>query len=184
LTLTLLTGSVPFKIFSFAHGDLLIPGLKFTPDPVTQPMLHRIMTLLARPMVGQFARFLMVGATATLTHSLILFLLVEYAHLKPQIGNAIGFCGGVTVSYILNSRFTFRAGAEAGNKASFRFARFLGVTGIGFFLNSLLFNLFHNMGLHYLVAQLMATAIVVFWNFFGSRLLVFFRHPHKTGSDA
>ncbi|GGZ24084.1 MULTISPECIES: GtrA family protein [Asticcacaulis] len=160
----------------------MIPGLKFTPDPVTQPLLHRIMTILALPMVGQFARFLLVGATATVTHSLILFLLVEYAHLKPQIGNAIGFCGGVTVSYILNSRFTFRAkaGAPAGNAANFRFVRFLGVTGIGFCLNGLLFGLFHNMGLHYLAAQLMATAIVVFWNFFGSRLLVFFHHPHKT----
>jgi putative flippase GtrA len=147
-------------------------------DPHAPSIVQRLRALLALPVVSQFLRFLMVGGTATIVHTGVLYLLVQFGHLKPFLATSIGFCCGVTVSYILNSHFTFKTGIAL----NFRFLRFLAVTGVGFLLNSVIFTTLHNAGVMYLLAQLTATAIVVFWNFFGSRLLVFFGHSQDKGS--
>ena len=52
-----------------------------------------------RPMVAMVARFALVGIIATAVHAAILALGVEGFAMSPPIATALGFLGGVGVSY-------------------------------------------------------------------------------------
>lgn len=126
--------------------------------------------LAARPGVKQFLRFATVGAIATLVQYAVLIALVEAAGAE-EVPAAIGayLCGAVT-SYLLNRRFTF-AGTQTG--FGHGLAKFALVNLIGLGLNTGIFVLLTGMGLHYILAQMVATGLVLIWNYAGARLFVF-----------
>ena len=62
-----------------------------------------------RPMVAMVARFALVGIIATAVHAAILALGVEGFAMSPPIATALGFLGGVGVSYTGHYYFTFRS---------------------------------------------------------------------------
>ena len=45
--------------------------------------------------------------------------------------------------------------------------------GIGAVLNAAIVAFFMRLGLHYMIAQVIATWVVLIWNFAGARLIVF-----------
>jgi putative flippase GtrA len=51
--------------------------------------------------------------------------------------------------------------------------KFAIVIGIGAALNAAIVAFFIRSGLHYMIAQLIATGVVLIWNFAGARLVVF-----------
>ncbi len=125
--------------------------------------------VLARAVVRDFLRFATVGAVATAAHYAVLITLAELAGVNPVTATVIGFGVGAVVSYTLNRRFTF-----AVRPAYMRgFVKFLAVVGIGAVLNAAIVAFFIGLGLHYLIAQVIATGLVLIWNFAAARLVVF-----------
>jgi putative flippase GtrA len=124
-------------------------------------------------MLGQFLRFAAVGAVATAFHYAVMFSLVEFTGLDPVYATLCGFAVGAVVSYSLNRVFTFNHRPAYGRGL----AKFFIVVGIGAALNAaIVWLLVRQVGLFYVYAQFIATGLVLIWNFFSARLVVF-REP-------
>lgn len=125
--------------------------------------------LLARDVVRDFLRFATVGAVATAAHYAVMIALTELGGMNPVAATVCGFALGAVVSYTLNRRYTF-----AVQPAYMRgFLKFAIVIGIGAVLNAAIVALFIRAGLHYMAGQVIATGVVLVWNFAGARLIVF-----------
>jgi putative flippase GtrA len=124
--------------------------------------------------ITRFARFLTVGALGTaLDFSLLAAL--KFAGLPTLLANSISFTAGVANNYTLNSRWTFSDRRSANWKA--QFLQFLAVSlislalnnAIVFLLEAPLGTLIGHADLGYAPAKIIATGVVVFWNYFANR---------------
>jgi len=127
------------------------------------------MTELRRT-AGQFLRFATVGGIATAIHYLILVALVHVASMNAVWASTVGFIVSAVCNYSLNYRFTFRSNVDHRRAV----VKFFIVAGVGLVLNS--FTMLIASGylrVHYLLAQVLATGLVLLWNFAGNRLWTF-----------
>lgn len=132
------------------------------PNPVPQSgALGRIVSL-----ARQFLAFFGVGIVAAIVHYGLLVLLVEAFFYEPASAAGAGYLAGGLVSYVLNRSFTYRAG-RGHLDALWRFAI---VAAIGSGLTWLLMKAFTAwLGWHYLLLQIITTAIVLTWSFFAHK---------------
>lgn len=113
-------------------------------------------------LLNQFSRFLAVGGLATLIHYGVLVALVQLFGIDPVMSSAVGFIVSALANYGLNYRFTFRASGHHRHAM----ARFAAVAGSGLTLNTaLMWLLSELMSLHYIISQILATGLVLIWNF-------------------
>lgn len=84
-------------------------------------------------LLGQLARFGLVGIAATLTHTGVAWV-VHHAGVAAFPANAVGFAVAFGVSYLGHFYWTF--GQRAGHRA--RLPRFLVVSGTGFALSNVI----------------------------------------------
>ncbi|AWI75772.1 polysaccharide biosynthesis protein GtrA [Parazoarcus communis] len=128
--------------------------------------------MIARAELIRFARFAAVGLVGTIAHYALLLALVEIGSVPPLAGSVAGFLLGAMVNYAINHRFVFRSGrahAEA-------LPRFMTVAGVGLCWNALLMYLLAElMGLHYLLAQILTTGLLLVWHYVGNAVWTFRR---------
>lgn len=117
--------------------------------------------MLERLLSSRFLRFLTVGATATLIQYAILALLVEAFGIDPALASATGFALSAVANYSLNRSFTFRS-SVAHRIAVFRFAA---VVVLGLAVTYGLMHALTWIGMHYLLAQVITTIVVLLLNF-------------------
>jgi putative flippase GtrA len=123
--------------------------------------------------------FIGVGAIATLVQYCILVFSVEVLSLKPFLGSSIGFAISAVLNYWLNYHFTFRSQNSHVGAAS----RFALVALAGLVLNALAMILLGRLsGLPYVAAQVIATVVVLAWNFIGNSLWTF-AHRRECQAD-
>jgi putative flippase GtrA len=114
----------------------------------------------------QFVRYAGVGALATGFHYLTLVAAVELGGASPVLAAMCGFLVGGSISYGLNRSWTF--GSDRAHEAAV--PRFAIVAFIGFLLTGAFMALLTGrLGLHYLLAQVTTTGLVVIWTFLGHR---------------
>lgn len=128
-----------------------------------------VQRVMSRAVVRDFLRFAAVGAVATAVHYSVMIALAELGGMHPVWATVCGFAVGAVVSYVLNRRFTFAAKPAFGAGL----AKFLVVIGIGAVINAGIVAAFVGAGVHYMIGQVIATGLVLIWNFAGARLLVF-----------
>ncbi len=117
----------------------------------------------------QFTAFAIVGAIGTVGHYSTLVTLVELFRANPVFATTVGFTVGAVINYFLNYRLTFRSDKPHREAMT----KFLIVALLGAGLNSLLMHAGLQAGMYYLVAQLIATGVVLGFNFLLSRLWTF-----------
>jgi putative flippase GtrA len=117
----------------------------------------------------EFLRFAAVGVAATAAHYAVLIALKELGGVDPVPATAVGFAIGAVVSYVLNRAFTFTARPAIASSL----AKFAAIAVVGAFINAGIVALLIGQGLYYLVAQVIATLVVLVWNYAGARLIVF-----------
>jgi putative flippase GtrA len=123
-------------------------------------------TLLLR----QFLSFTAVGAVGTAAHYSTLIALVQLVHVHPVPSSAVGFTVGALVNYSLNYRVTFRSTKLHWDSMP----KFFLVAIVGLALNTGIMALLTGpLAMHYLVAQIIATATVLAWTFTANRLWTF-----------
>ena len=127
------------------------------------------MTVSSGVSFGQVARFAGAGTAATATHYLILIVLVERGGSDPTGASVIGYVGSWIVNYTLNYRFTFRS-VRPHRETLGRFAT---VAIVAILLNSAVMATATGIGIHYLVAQIVATVLVFCWTFTAQRFWIF-----------
>jgi len=126
------------------------------------------------PVVDRFFRFAGVGVFGTVVHYLVLVAAVESVGIRPLAASSIGFTAGALVNYMLNYRYTFRSDRRHREALP----RFYLVAVAGFLINGLvMLVLAEKLGLQYLLAQVVATGIVLLWGFSANSMWTFRQGP-------
>ncbi|WP_059414490.1 GtrA family protein [Cupriavidus basilensis] len=109
---------------------------------------------------ARFVRFLGAGATATALHYVTLIALVSSG--APALpASAAGSVVGLLTHYFISSRWVF----VHVHPERIAFVRFFLVSALAFLLNSLLMLAGLAVGLHYLIAQIVSTLLVMLVNY-------------------
>jgi putative flippase GtrA len=133
---------------------------------------------LSNKEVQRFSRFLTVGAVGTVLDFSLLTLL-KLAGLPTVIANSLSFTAGLLNNFTFNRLWTFNDRAQGDWRS--QFARFTLVSLVGLALNNfIVLSLEHALGVlfgqpdwGYLPAKVIATGVVVFWNYFANRMWTF-----------
>ena len=121
-------------------------------------------------MLAQFIKYAAAGAAGTIIQYLLLMALVEGAGVRPVLASTWGAVGGAFVNYLLNYRYTFRSSRPH----AVAFVKYFTVTGAGILLNAIvLVGATSLLGLPYLAAQVLATAVVLLAAFTTNRAWTF-----------
>jgi putative flippase GtrA len=122
----------------------------------------------------QFLLFSAAGLFAAIGHYGILIALSELAGAGPVPASLAGSVVGGIISYVLNYRFTFRSTKQHREALS----KFLVVAAVGVVLNGVaMWVLTGPADLHYLVAQIVATGLILIWTFSCNRVWTFRERP-------
>jgi len=120
------------------------------------------------------ARYTAFGAVGTALHYLVLVGLVQGFGANTAFAAMAGATAGALCNYQLNRRLNFRS-TRPHREA---LPRFLLIAAVGVFLNGLIVGLLNAAGLHYMLAQVFATALILLINYQASKLWIF--QPTRT----
>lgn len=146
------------------------------PPPKTAPLAR----LAQRPGVRQLVKFGIVGISSTAVNFAVLNLMLIVFHQNRYSAVTVAFLISVVNGYIWNKLWTFKA-AQA-KPVHTQFVQFLLVNTVGLGLDLLIIKLIsvpleHDFNLNMVkatnLAQLVATGVAVFWNFFANRFWTF-----------
>jgi putative flippase GtrA len=124
------------------------------------------------PLAVQLARYLVVGGVAFLADFVALAILTELLHLHYLLSAAIAFGLGMAVNYALSVRYVFKVRTVSSARIEFLLFAVIGLIGLA--MNELvLWFVTHSLHLYYLHSKLIATALVLGWNFSARKILLF-----------
>lgn len=140
-------------------------------------MVPLIQTLNSKE-IGRFARFLTIGLLGTLLDFGLLSLL-KMIGLSTLSANSLSFSVGVVNNFTLNRLWTFVEARHADWHK--QMGQFLMVSLAGLALNNIIIvlleepfgQLLGQSQFGYLPAKVIATSLVVFWNYFANRYWTF-----------
>ena len=119
-----------------------------------------------------FARYLLVGGTATCVDVGLFLFFAQYLGLPYLRVAAATFVLATLVNYFLRVRIVFVSGVRYARR--WEIALVFAVSGVGLALNqSILWASVELLALPLLFSKLAATAVVVFWNYSARRFFVF-----------
>ncbi len=136
------------------------------------------MSSLNKHTVQQFLLFTGIGAIGTAGHYVTLVVLVEALRIAPLLASTLGFIVGALINYFLNYQYTF-ASTLSHRDTMIKFGL---VALVGAIANSAVMHVALTwLDLYYLLAQILATIIVLVWNFSVNKLWTFAAptHPHE-----
>lgn len=124
----------------------------------------------SHPQLAELFRFAFTGGVCFLVEFVALTLLVELVHVPVLIATAIAFLISVAVNYILCVKWVFTGARDGGTGVK---ATFLLTSGMGFALNELFMWLLNIvLGVHYMIAKVISTLLVMIWNYFTKRMVL------------
>ncbi|MBI4457347.1 GtrA family protein [Candidatus Uhrbacteria bacterium] len=115
--------------------------------------------------VRQFVRFGVVGAINTVLDLGVYVALTRHVVFwaDHRVGAAtVSFTAAVISSFILNTRWTFRRDFRGWPE---RGVKFFLVAVVGLAINAFVFHLGLTAGFHDIIAKIIATIVVIAWNF-------------------
>ena len=134
----------------------------------------------------QFSHFLLIGCLNTFCDFLIVnilaFVFQVYQGINLLLINTFSFVTVVTMSFFLNKKWTFQKTSEDKQLVKRQYLLFFGITLVGLILNNTIvyflttilgpqFGLNRPFWLNF--SKAMAVGVVLFWNFFNYKYLVF-----------
>ncbi|MET0859875.1 MAG: GtrA family protein [Microbacterium sp.] len=136
-----------------------------------------------RRLMWQFARFLVVGGVSFVFDYGLFFVLYNYFGVQYIVASTISFSLSLVINYILTLKFVFDA--KPGRNVVKEFAIYIGLNIIALGLNQLiLFLTVDTLGFDPLVGKLIATAVVLVYNFISRKLLIERSSgPRRSASD-
>ena len=117
-----------------------------------------------------FLKYASVGLTAAVIDFSILYILTDFFQVYYLFSATISFIIAASVNYNLNRRWTFRSNG----KRRYQLPVFFIIATLGVLVNNnIMYFAVEKLGWHYLLAKVLATAVVTIWNFCGNRYLTF-----------
>ncbi len=119
----------------------------------------------------QIFKFAIVGGIATIIDFVFLYLFREFLHFPVILANTLSFCISVIYNYIASVRWVFDVNKEKNAKR--QFVIFIVFSVIGLLLNDLIMWLSVDfLNIYYLLAKIIATFIVMIFNFVTRKLFL------------
>lgn len=140
-----------------------------------KPLLKTLLTEPTTQPIIQFFRYAFVGGVSFLVDAGVLWLLA-HAGMHYLLAACFGFAAGLLCNFILSRAFVFRAQTpRVGRVLEFAAYALIGLIGLG--LTEVLLYFFTEIVLfHYMISKIIASAVVLFWNFFARKLLLYRDH--------
>ena len=114
--------------------------------------------------------FASMGAIGTAGHYLVLILLVQLFSVVPVYATTYGFSVGAIINYILNYKYTFKSDKSH----SEALIKFMIIAILGALINgALMFIGTETLKYNYLAIQIIATSLVLIFNFTFNKLWTF-----------
>ncbi len=134
-----------------------------------------------RPLITKFIKFAVVGASGAVIDFGLTALCKGIFGIPELLSNAIGFTVAATSNYFLNRVWTWRSTSK---EVGIEYAKFFFVSLVGLGLNSLIVFLLKDISIvprfvetnidwDFWVAKIIATGIVMVWNFLANNLFTF-----------
>lgn len=111
----------------------------------------------------QFSKFLIVGGLATLIDFLFLVLFVEVLMMETILSNTLSFTIALVFNYFASIKFVFRVNKQ--NSKIKNALVFIVGSIIGLGISNAILWAFRIINIHYLLAKIFATAVVMVFNF-------------------
>ncbi len=134
--------------------------------------LHALLFGSTANVTLQFARYVVVGGAAFAVDFGTLYTLTEFAGLHYLISAAAGFLLGLAVNYLLSRTWVFNRRSMDSAAAEFAVFALIGMVGLGM-NEGIIWFVRGRVHLHYLIAKLVSTAVVLVWNFGARKVLLF-----------
>lgn len=138
-----------------------------------QPTLLK--TLFTEPTTNpliQFFRYVFVGGCSFLVDAGVLWLFT-LAGMHYLLAACFGFVAGLLLNFVLSRALVFRAQkARVGRVLEFAGYALIGLIGLGL-TEALLYFFTEIVLFHYMISKVIAAAVVLFWNFFARKLLLY-----------
>lgn len=123
----------------------------------------------------KFVKFGLVGTSGVFVDFGITGLLREVLRLNQYVANSTGFLCAVVSNYLLNRKWTFRSRDP---RVAAQFSKFLLASLIGLGLNNAMIYLLHEQaGVGFYWAKIIATGLVMIWNFWANYAFTFHQKP-------
>ncbi|MEA2089051.1 MAG: GtrA family protein [Patescibacteria group bacterium] len=117
-----------------------------------------------------FVKYCVVGGTAAAVDFSILFILTDFLNVYYLISATISFIVSALTNYSLNRSWTFRSNGKKRKQLPIFFT----IATIGLILNnSIMYFSVEVLAVWYIWAKVVATGIVLIWNFIGNKYLTF-----------
>jgi putative flippase GtrA len=124
-----------------------------------------------RRLLLQFARFLVVGLFSFAVDYGLFFILFHSFGVQYIVASSISFSISLVLNYFLTLKYVFEA--KEGRNVAREFAIYIGLNVIALGLNQvILFLTVEGLGASPLVGKLVATAVVLVYNFTSRKLLI------------
>ena len=119
----------------------------------------------------QMIKFIFVGVIAAMIDFFFLYIFKELFHFPVLISNTLSFSISVIYNYTASVRWVFDVNQKTDTKKQFFI--FLIFSIIGLLLNDLLMYIcIHQFIIHYMFSKIIATAIVMVFNFITRKLFL------------
>ena len=125
--------------------------------------------------IKKFFCFSGVGTFATALQYVILIILVQGFNFMPTLASGLGFGVSALANYWLNYQWTF----TSQKRHSEALTKFFLIAASGLFINTIIMYIGTELVIfNYIVVQIIATGVVLLWNFSGNYLWTF-REPGR-----
>lgn len=122
-------------------------------------------------LINQILKFGVVGGTAFLIDYGLLFVLTEFAGIHYLISGTISFATSVIYNYILSIVWVFDPVGERSRTKDMAVFLILSVIGLGI-NQAIMWILVEQAGVYYMLSKIVATAIVMVYNFITRKLFL------------
>ncbi|MDR0830800.1 MAG: GtrA family protein [Prevotellaceae bacterium] len=120
----------------------------------------------------QFLRFAITGIIGFVVDFGVLYALTEFCGWHYLLSATLGFVCGLIATYFLSVFWVFDK--RRFNNAFSEFALFAVISGIGLLLNLfLMWFCTEIIDFHYLISKIISSVLVMFWNFFARKYILF-----------
>ena len=120
----------------------------------------------------QMFRYLFVGGASFIIDFLSLFILTDFFGIYYLISAAIAFILGLIANYLLSISWVFNKRKLKNRQFEFGVFAVIGIVGLGF-NEAFIWFFTQDLQIYYLVSKIFAAVIILFWNFFARKYMLF-----------
>ena len=120
----------------------------------------------------QFFRYIFVGSTAFIVDFSFLYIFTTYFHIYYLISAVLAFLIAVLINYIMSIKWVFNQ--DKINNKVIEFNLFILISTVGLIFTEILLYAFTDLlGFYYLISKVIASIIVLAWNFIARRIMFY-----------